>query len=165
MKLSINSYCHINYPAHIGDAGWDIVAQDEPKIVGTIAYGPYWNTIDYIEYDTGIEIAPEEGYHTLVMPRSSISKTNLFLRNSVGLIDNGYRGTIKLRFGYIFQPNRLIVHNDQIICELDAAKIYKKGDRIGQLVFAKTINPQEPFESLLNETTRGDGGFGSTGND
>jgi dUTP pyrophosphatase len=163
MKLTINSTDYINTPANVGDAGWDIIAQSEPKIIGARAYGPYWKNIEYIEYDTGLEIAPEEGYHTLVMPRSSISKTNLFLRNSVGLIDNGYRGTIKLRFGYIFQPNHLIIHQDQLICELDDSKIYKKRDRIGQLVFAKTIEPSDISAGTLEETQRGEGGFGSSG--
>lgn len=163
MKLTVNSTDYINTPANVGDAGWDIIAQSEPKIIGTRAYGPYWKNIEYIEYDTGVEIAPEEGYHTLVMPRSSISKTNLFLRNSVGLIDNGYRGSVKLRFGYIFQPNDIIIHHDQLICELDDTKIYKKGDRIGQLVFAKTIEPSSLWFGALNKTERGEGGFGSTG--
>lgn len=163
MKLKINSTDYINPPANVDDAGWDIIAQSEPKIIGTQAYGPYWKNIEYIEYDTNLAIAPEEGYHTLVMPRSSISKTNLFLRNSVGLIDNGYRGTIKLRFGYIFQPNHMLIHQDQLICELDDSKIYKKGDRIGQLVFAKTIEPSYVLAGALEETQRGEGGFGSSG--
>lgn len=163
MKLTINSSDYINAPANIGDAGWDIFAQSEPKIIGTRAYGPYWKTIEYIEYDTGLEIAPEEGYHTLVVPRSSISNTNLFLRNSIGLIDNGYRGSIKFRFGYIFQPNSMIIHNDELICELDDTKIYKKGDRIGQLVFAKTVELNDVSIGSLDKTQRGDGGFGSTG--
>ena len=163
MKLSINSVDYISLPANTGDAGWDVIAQSEPKIVGQIAYGPYWEKIDYIEYDTGLEIAPEEGYHTLVMPRSSISKTNLFLRNSVGLIDNGYRGTIKLRFGYIFQPHDMIVDGGKLLCEVDMGQIYKKYDKIGQLVFTKTIEPTEFEVGALNQTQRGTGGFGSTG--
>jgi dUTP pyrophosphatase len=163
MKISINSSDYIHSPANVGDAGWDVVAKSEPKIVGVPAYGPYWKSIDYIEYDTGIEIAPEEGYHTLVLPRSSISRTNLFLRNSVGLIDNGYRGTIKFRFGYIFQPNEISVHDQELICEVNLEKIYKKGDRIGQLVFAKTIEPSALLFGALNKTERGKGGFGSTG--
>jgi dUTPase len=97
------------------------------------------------------------------MPRSSISKTNLFLRNSVGLIDNGYRGTIKLRFGYIFQPYDMIVDGGKLVCEVDADKIYKKYDKIGQLVFTKTIEPTDWEVGALNQTQRGTGGFGSTG--
>jgi dUTPase len=163
MKLSVNSLEYINVPAHVGDAGWDVIAQSEPKIVGKVAYGPYWESIDYIEYDTGLQIAPEEGYHTLAIPRSSISKTNLFLRNSVGLIDNGYRGTVKLRFGYIFQPQDMVVHKDRIVCEIATDKIYQMNDKIGQLVFSKTIEPEQLSHGMLNATQRGTGGFGSTG--
>jgi len=149
-------------PAKIGDAGFDVIAESDPVIVGTVAFGPYWSKIDYIEYDTGLQIAPEEGYHTLAIPRSSISKTNLFLRNSVGLIDNGYRGTVKLRFGYIAHPGEITVVGGNLVFEVGDDKIYKKGDRIGQLIFAKTIEPKELVIGMLDETERGQGGFGST---
>jgi dUTP pyrophosphatase len=163
MKLLVNSLDYINAPAKIGDAGFDVIAKSDPIIVGSTAYGPYWSRIDYIEYDTGLEIAPEEGYHTLAIPRSSISKTNLFLRNSVGLIDNGYRGTIKFRFGYITHPSDIIMESGTFIFEIPEEKIYKKGDRIGQLVFSKTIAPEKLTVGVLNKTERGSGGFGSTG--
>lgn len=163
MNLSINSFDYFNMPAKIGDAGFDVIAKSDPVIVGTVAFGPYWSKIDYIEYDTGLQIAPEEGYHTLAIPRSSISKTNLFLRNSVGLIDNGYRGTIKFRFGYISHPGEITVEAGNLIFEVSDDKIYKKGDRIGQLIFAKTIEPKELVVGMLDETERGEGGFGSTG--
>ena len=164
MKLLINSCDYINPPAIMGDAGFDVIAKSDPVIVGSVAYGPYWSKIDYIEYDTGLQIAPEEGYHTLAIPRSSLSKTNLFLRNSVGLIDNGYRGTIKFRFGYISHPGDMVIENGNLIFEIDEEKIYKKGDRIGQLIFSKTIEPKELKVGILNETERGEGGFGSTNN-
>jgi dUTPase len=57
----------------------------------------------------------------------------------------------------------MIIHNDELICELDDAKIYKKGDRIGQLVFAKTVEPNDISAGALGETQRGEGGFGSSG--
>lgn len=163
MKLSINSADSILMPAVVGDAGFDIIAQSEPEIVGVRAYGPYWESVQYIEYDTGLRIAPELGYHSFVIPRSSISKTDLVLRNSIGLIDNGYRGTIKLRFGYIFQPVNMIMHHDRMIGELDLDRIYKKGDRIGQIVFAETILAEEFEFNIETQTERGEGGFGSTG--
>jgi dUTP pyrophosphatase len=163
MKLSINSFDYFNTPAKIGDAGFDVIANSDPVIVGTQAFGPYWSKIDYIEYDTGLQIAPEEGYHTLAIARSSISKTNLFLRNSIGLIDNGYRGTIKFRFGYITHPGDMTIAGGNLLFEVSDNKIYKKGDRIGQLIFSKTIEPTELIIGMLDETERGNGGFGSTG--
>lgn len=163
MNLKVNSLTNVISPAHLGDAGYDIVAASEPKIVGSQPIANYFNKIEYIEYDTNLVIAPSEGYHTFLMPRSSISKTNLVLANSVGLIDNGYRGTIKVRFKYIPQPIDFnIVHNDVLI-EIDHNSIYQKGDKIGQLVFAKTLLPSLCLVDSFDETTRQEGGFGSTG--
>lgn len=151
-KVIVNSKSLINLPAHDGDAGYDLIATSDPIIVERET-----GTIDYIEYDTGLVIEPESGYHTFVMPRSSISKTNLILANSVGLIDNGYRGTIKLRFKYILQ------FKDLTLGKINFSRIYKKGDKIGQLVFAKTICPEIIESEVMSETNRGEGGFGSTG--
>lgn len=171
-------------PAHNGDAGYDIVADCDPKIVGEIAFSTdgvdYYKSVDYIEYETNVAIIPEEGFHTFVLPRSSISKMNLALCNSVGLIDNGYNGTIKLRFKYVSQPYDLAMQmqpsedttkkpdNSSVSInfgvEINREKIYKKGDRIGQLVFSPTTIAEvlQTFGDL-KETTRNAGGFGSTG--
>jgi dUTPase len=166
MKLSINSFDYFNMPAKIGDAGFDVIAKSDPVIVGTAAFGPYWSRIDYIEYDTGLILEPEQGYHTLAIPRSSLSKTNLFLRNSIGLIDNEYRGTVKFRFGYIVHPSEITIESGNLIFEINDEKIYKKGERIGQLLFAKTISPSElSIVGEFRKTERGEGGFGSTGNE
>jgi len=57
----------------------------------------------------------------------------------------------------------MVIDGSQLICEVNPNTIYKKGDRIGQLVFTKTIKPREIIIGLLDETERGNGGFGSTG--
>jgi dUTPase len=171
-------------PAHDGDAGYDIIADSDPKIVGEIAFSTdgvdYYRSVDYIEYETNVAITPEEGFHTFALPRSSISKMNLVLCNSVGLIDGGYTGTIKFRFKYVSQPYDLAMQiqpsedstkkpdNSSVSInfgvEIDMEKIYKKGDRIGQLVFSPTTNAELiQLVGDLEETTRGAGGFGSTG--
>lgn len=99
----------------------------------------------YIEYDTGICLEIPKGYVGLLFPRSSISKTNLTLCNSVGVIDENYRGPIKLRF------------------RKEGNKIYDIGDRIGQIIIMPY--PQVEFEEVdeLGETERGDKGWGSSG--
>jgi dUTP pyrophosphatase len=165
MNLKINSESYVFPPAHEDDAGYDILAASEPVIIGNRPIGgPYYSTIDYIEYDTNLIIEPDSNFHTYVLPRSSISKTNLVLANSVGLIDNGYRGTVKLRFKYIAQPKDWrIVNGDELLIELDFDKIYGLGDKIGQLVFAETIKASFlKVDSFVN-TSRNEGGFGSTG--
>ena len=52
-------------------------------------------TGQYYEYGTGLGLEIPEGYVALLFPRSSISNTDHYLRNSVGVIDSGYRGEIK----------------------------------------------------------------------
>ena len=91
-------------------SGYDVIATSPPKICGIEQRdndgnltGKY-TRIDYIEYETGLFIAPEEKYHILAFPRSSISKYDLVLANGIGLIDVDYRGQILFRFKYIYQP-------------------------------------------------------------
>jgi dUTPase len=166
MKLNVSSKKCILEPAHKGDAGYDVTASSSPTIIGDRFNEYYFKAIDYIEYDTDLVIEPEEGIHSLVFPRSSISKTNLVLCNSIGLIDNGYRGTVKLRFKYIAQPIDYIYPEGSKfpLIEVDTGRIYKKGDKIGQIVFAKTILADSVEEKTsFIETTRNSGGFGSTG--
>jgi len=126
------------------DAGYDLVAISDPEI-------KYDNdNVLYIQYKTGIAIEPPEGYHTEIYPRSSISKYNLQLCNSLGLIDEPYRGEIILRFNLIGSKRV-------------GAKVYAKGDKIGQLVIKKTISMDFIEVEELEETSRGTGGFGSSG--
>jgi dUTP pyrophosphatase len=86
------------------------------------------------------------GYY--LYPRSSISKTPLRLANSVGIIDNGYRGTLKCA-----------VDNNS-----DKDFIVKKGERYFQ-VCHPSLMPMKVniVESVDMKTERGEGGFGSTG--
>lgn len=150
-------------------AGYDIIATSEPKIVGTgippdgatsrIGYG----RVDYIEYETNLSIAPSTlSIHTLIHPRSSISKYNLVLANSIGLVDNDYRGTILCRFKYVWQPEDFYFVDGKLLGNINIEKVYKKGDKIAQLIAEETISVEWTFADDLNKTTRGRGGFGST---
>jgi dUTPase len=155
-------------PQHVGDAGFDVSAFNEPNIVGQSIVsenGETWyKSIDFIEYDTNVRLAPDSGYHVLAMSRSSISKMNLSLCNGVGLIDNKYRGTIKFRFNYIAQPEDFRVFDGSFFIKINHDKIYEKGERIGQIVFCRTIIPHILIQNPIEEsaTSRGENGFGST---
>lgn len=83
--------------AHPTDAGMDMVAISKTE------------TEDYIEFDTGIAIELPEGYMGLLFPRSSNSKKDLLLCNSVGVVDVGYSNSIRFRFKKIINPNKLTV--------------------------------------------------------
>lgn len=151
-------------PQHEGDAGYDVIAFSEPNIVGDEVDKYFYSRIDYIEYDTNLILAPDKGVHTLVFPRSSISNKNLVLANSVGLIDNGYRGTVKIRFKYIAQPQDFVLcDNGDFIVEVDYKRIYAQGDRIAQLVFSETLPVKLKDDQRIDLTDRNTGGFGSTG--
>ena len=124
-------------------------------------------SIDYIEYDTGIFLDSltrnyEELIYTLVYPRSSISNKNLLLCNSVGVIDPNYRDSIKLRFKYIYQPKDIDTFGSSFLIRVDENKIYKIGDKIGQLIFSKTILHKLEYVPELIASDRS-GGFGSSG--
>jgi dUTP pyrophosphatase len=75
--------------AHPSDTGYDLtlirVSKDMSRGGQTI-----------IMFDTGIAVCPPDGYYTEVVPRSSLSKTGYMLANSVGIIDQSYRGSIKV---------------------------------------------------------------------
>lgn len=135
-RLSKNAV--IPKKAHATDAGMDMVAISRDfDNNGNVVYG------------TGIAVEIPEGHVGLVFPRSSISKRDLLLSNSVGVIDSGYRGEITFKFktagGKMY------------------ADMYGVGDRIGQLIIIPI--PEIEFEETdeLSDTDRGTGGYGSTG--
>ena len=121
--------------AHHSDAGADLFAYenleiypDEQKLV-----------------DTGIAIKIPQGFAGFVYNRSSQGKKGITIPHSVGVIDSGYRDTIKVLLKNIGD---------------DPYKI-TAGDRIAQLVIQKV--ELVGFKDIWNDSTRGTGGFGSTG--
>lgn len=97
-------------------------------------------------YDTGIKVQPPHGYYTEILPRSSLSKTGYILSNSVGTIDPDYTG-------------RLLIALTKVD---DSCPDLELPFTRCQLVLRKAefYNMREVKE--LDETVRGDGGFGST---
>ena len=95
----------------------------------------------------GISCEPEDGTAYYLFPRSSISKTPLRMANSIGLIDGGYRGEI------------------MAVCDNIKTDAYtiEKGQRLFQLVATDSSAITYELVKSLEITTRGMGGFGSTG--
>lgn len=97
---------------------------------------------------TGIAMEVPKGYAGLVYARSSLgSKRGLAPANKVGVIDSDYRGEI-----------RVVLHNHG----KEAQTIFG-GDRIAQLLITPVLQPAFEEAEDLTDTTRGQGGFGSTG--
>lgn len=124
-----------SYACH-GDAGLDLKAMSITV------------TEDYIEYGTGLAIEIPYGFAAFIFPRSSISNYSLILANSVGVVDYGYKGELKVRFKKIG----------------DKDKIYEIGNKVAQLVLMPIAiaNSIEVVDEL-SATDRGTGGFGHSG--
>lgn len=178
MKINVCLNYHKNLqegkiisPRNPGDAGYDLIAVDYPRIMGEIYVKKLYKKIYFLEYETNVAIEPGKDefndyeLYCNVFPRSSISKYNLALCNSVAVIDSGFRDTIKLRFKYIPQPENYYMVNEgkNLVLGIDESMIYSKGDKIGQLVFSKHIHPKIFIKDNLADSQRGDGSFGSTG--
>jgi len=97
-------------------------------------------------------------------PRSSISKTPLMMANSVGIIDKDYRGNIKVALKYIPDDNLILKlakgYGTNIeLCEYTL----KKHTRVVQICAADLKPVSLKLVDSLDDTERGEGGFGSTG--
>ncbi|HXI89841.1 MAG TPA: dUTP diphosphatase [Blastocatellia bacterium] len=124
---------------HEGDAGLDL-----PSRVDYVL-GPGERAM----IPTGIAVAIPRGYAGFVLPRSGLaSRHGIALVNSPGLVDSGYRGEMAI----------IMINTDK----REAFHI-KRGDRIAQLVIQKVVEATTIQVSELDATSRGSGGFGSTG--
>lgn len=121
-----------------GDAGLDITAT-EIKAHNEM----------YIEYGTGLAVELPPNHVGLLVPRSSVSNKHLSLANSIGILDEGYRGEITFRFRERFGAN---LENS-----------YKPGDRIGQLVIVPVNLENAVWKDELSRTVRNLKGYGSSG--
>lgn len=121
-------------------AGMDLKASiEEPVIL---------NSLERAMVPTGLFIELPEGYEAQIRPRSGLAaKHGISIVNAPGTIDADYRGEIKVILVNLSKEPFTIV----------------PGERIAQMVIARFEKVQWNEVSELSETTRGEGGFGSTG--
>jgi dUTP pyrophosphatase len=125
--------------AHPGDAGLDLRSAIDVEV----------KPGERALVATGIAIAIPEGHAGLVLPRSGLaSRHGLTMANAPGLIDAGYRGEVICA----------VVNLDR-----DSAVMIRRGDRIAQLVLITIPDVEPAVVDELPPTSRGEGGFGSTG--
>jgi dUTP pyrophosphatase len=125
--------------AHEGDAGLDLYAAE------SCVLAPFQRAL----IATGIAVAIPGGHAGFVQPRSGLAiKQGLSLVNTPGLIDSHYRGEIKV-IAINLDPSTPISIN--------------RGDKIAQLVIQRVEHVELAIVTELDETARGEGGFGSTG--
>jgi dUTP pyrophosphatase len=123
------------------DAGLDLKSKDDFHI-----------GCNRILVGTGIRVKIPVGYVGLLIARSSLSKKGIFLTNSVGVIDSDYRG--ELLVSLAARPETV-------------APTIKRGERIAQLVIVPialaNVVISDQSEADWTDTSRGTGGFGSSG--
>jgi dUTP pyrophosphatase len=123
-----------------GAAGMDLRANIEESIT--------LKPLERAIVKTGLYIALPIGFEAQVRPRSGLAaKKGITVLNSPGTVDADYRGEIGVIL--VNLSNEMFVVND--------------GERVAQLVIAKHERVQWKEVTVLNETERGSGGFGSTG--
>lgn len=124
--------------AHPGDAGLDLCSAEE------LTLEPGERSM----VSTGFAMALPEGYAAFVQPRSGLAaRSGISIVNTPGLIDCHYRGEVKV-----------------ILVNLGSEPFQvKRGDRIAQMVIQKVEAVRVEVTEELDETARGEGGFGSTG--
>lgn len=123
--------------SHTSDAGWDLYADETTTIL----------TGERRTIYTGISLGIPDSFVGLIWPRSGMA-VKQGVDVLAGVIDSGYRGIVKvclLNTGY-----------DPVVIE--------HGDRIAQILFQEVPQFKMVVVDSLEETDRGEGGFGSTGN-
>jgi dUTP pyrophosphatase len=125
--------------AHEGDAGLDLHSSE------AVTIGPG----ERASVATGIAVEVPDGHAGLVLPRSGLAaRHGIALVNAPGLIDSGYRGEVRV----------LLLNTDR-----ERAFDVEAGDRIAQLLLVPYTHAEPTAASELAASTRGDGGFGSSG--
>lgn len=151
--------------AHDSDSGYDIKMTGIKKIEGDVVF-----------FETGISVEPPKGHYFQIVPRSSISKLPLSLANSVGIIDEHYRGEILIPVRVIHPEGGAGYSSMQTYASglvkmfgskpgsITAAAnlILAKKPVLFQMILKKRLSSEFEEVQDLSDTVRGDGGFGST---
>ena len=154
MKVQLDEGAKMPFRAHDTDAGYDLFAREDFVVPPSRAKGLTFGSFGYIEsevvvastsHDTGVHIAIPEGYVGFIKSKSGLNVKHGL--TAEGVIDAGYTGSIVVKlYNHTAEPYR-----------------FKKGDKITQLVVLPIFTAELEQVDSLEETERGNGGFGSTG--
>jgi dUTP diphosphatase len=137
--VKLNEKATLPTRAHDNDAGLDLYAAESARLAPGAR----------VSVGTGLAVAIPDGVGGLVLPRSGLAlKHGVTLVNSPGLIDPGYRGEVRV----------LLLNTDPTL-EFRVSP----GDRLAQLLLVPLVHASPLQADALDESTRGEGGFGSTG--
>jgi dUTP pyrophosphatase len=108
-------------------------------------------TPDTALYDTGIQLEIPNGYYVEIVPRSSISRSGYILANSVGIIDQGYRGNLYIALTKINE------NSPDLLTEL------RLPWKCCQMIVRKQVYSRLVAGKEIEKSSRDTGAFGSTG--
>jgi len=151
--------------SHDTDTGYDLTFTGWDKIEG-----------DVIFFKTDLQLEPPSGYYFEIVPRSSISSFPLQMANSIGIIDQDYRGEVLVPVRLMHSqmgtesiknslfPSGLVQMFGVKIQSMSAAArlIVHKKPTLFQLILRKRLNCNFEASVIEENTERGSGGFGST---
>jgi len=126
----------IPFKKNASDEGYDLVLIDIDRHISNVT----------TRYETGIRVQPSEGFHIEILPRSSLSNSGYMLSNSIGLIDESYRGTLKIVL------TKVDPEAPPLVLPFKAV----------QMVLRKSMHFICNEVAELDSTSRNEGGFGST---
>lgn len=161
-KIQLDPGATIPTRAHTTDVGYDVRALHTYAVQGDgtehklttaadcLALRTYRIDIAKLKIDTGIHVTPPTGYYFELAPNSRLAKTPFIYANSIGIIDPGYTGSI-----------RVILNCINNITPADIEP-FLPGSVVGQLILRKQHSTTFEQVPTLEQTERGTGGFGST---
>lgn len=135
IKATLDPGAKIPTRAHADDAGLDLYSRETVSI-------PRGGSATF---DTGVHVAIPAGYVGMVKSKSGLNITCGLL--SEGVIDSGYTGAIRVK----------LYNHGNLTCTIE------EGQKISKLVILPIITPELELVDRLDDTERGEGGFGSTG--
>lgn len=138
LKVKLDEGAFAPTTAHKADAGYDLRT---PKSFTIYPEG-------HATIDTGVHMAIPEGYVGLLKSKSGLNCKNHL--TGEGVIDSGYTGSIVVK----------LYHNGHLH---NSSKTFERGDKIIQILIVPIVKPDIQLVDSLDDTDRGDNGFGSTG--
>lgn len=145
MKIMLDKGAKMPTRAHPYDAGLDLYTPVDVGVPYAVPFPGYELEFGTATIDTGVHVEIPEGYVGLIKSKSGLNvKRGLVCE---GVIDAHYTGSIKVKL-YNFS---------------DREQNFNAGDKIAQLVIVPCLLPRLELVDSLEETDRGDDGFGSTG--
>ena len=144
MKVMLDPGAKMPQRAHPYDAGLDLYAPDAVLVPPSLG-DCFYVTVGSVTIDTGVHVEIPEGYVGFIKSKSGLNVKHGL--TAEGVIDSHYTGSIAVKlYNHTPYPHH-----------------FEAGDKIAQLVILPCLLPELELVDSLEETDRGDGGFGSTG--